>query len=47
MCNIWQTPIKLILYIFTEFKLKNSTPLIEEKGLWVEWVGASNMLQLT
>ena len=28
MSYTWHTPIKFVVYIFTEFKLKISTPLI-------------------
>ena len=44
--NTWHNPIKSILYIVTEFKLKIYTWLIWEKGLAVGLVGAPTTLKL-
>ena len=37
MSSTWHAPIKFILYIITEFKLKIYTQRIWEKGLVVGW----------
>ena len=44
--NPWHIPIRFILYIVTELKLKIYTRIIREKGLAVGLLGAATTLKL-